>query len=66
MEIIAKDRYGKALAVGQRVRVVLGNPGWTGVGKVTNVSSGSSQFCDEITGIIWQRPNSDFQILEEK
>lgn len=66
MEFIAKDEYGKLLVVGQFVRVVVGAPGWTRVGKVTKVDSGSSQFRDDFTKKIWQRPNSDFQILNDK
>lgn len=60
-----KDRYRKPLAVGQRVRVVVGNPGRTRTGTVTEVHSGSSCFRGE-DGTLWQRPNSDFEILEDK
>ena len=65
MKIVAKDRNGKPLEVGQRVCVVVGNPGWSQIGIVTKVRSGSSSFRDEDGGL-WQRPNSDFQIKEPK
>ncbi len=66
MEINARDRDGKRLAVGQRVSVVVGRPGWTRTGIVTEVNEGSSCFRDENDGGLWRRTNGNFHILEEK
>lgn len=63
MEEKPKDRNGKELKVGQRVKARLGNPLYYEAGILIEINSGSSRF-ETHDGGTWMRPNSDIEIME--